>query len=213
MLADHLARLHPTVYHMADAANRDGLRAAGLLSTTALLDRLGLTGDARHAIEARHRPAGVVATTPLGTAVVRDQKPLDPIALARCLTGGVTPEQWYRTLNNRVYFFPDGDRLARMLRVYVPTAPQLVLAVDTAELCRRHGDRLELAHINTGFATRRFRPAPRGPGTFVPLADYAWSRANAIAEVTVPYAVPDVLACVRGVTLHHGDRIEPLAAV
>ena len=161
-------------------------------------------------MEAEHRPATVriPAAGPHpahGFAFVRDQRPLDPTALAGCLTGGMTPADWYRTLNRRVYLWPGRDRLDRMLSVYAASADQAVLEIDAAELCRRHGPRIELSHINSGFASKRYPPARRGPATFVPLADYAWSTRNAVAEVTVPYAVPDVMACVRRVSLRRGS--------
>ena len=213
MTADQLARLHPTLYHMADGRNRGNLAALGLLSTTALLDRFAIAGDERDAVEAAHRPATVriPAAGPhpqLGHAHVRDQRPLEESALAKCLTGGLTVAQWYRMLNGRVYFWPTRDRLDRMLRVYARAAEQVVLEVDTAALCDRHGDRIELSHINSGFASLRYPPARRGPGTFVPLADFAPSARNTIAEVTVPYAVPDVLACVRSATVYHAGKVE-----
>ena len=213
MTADQLARRHPTLYHMADARNRGTLRSLGLLSTTALLDRFALAGPDRDAVEAAHRPATVriPAAGPhprLGHAYVRDQRPLDESALAKCLTGGLTVAQWYRMLNGRVYFWPTRDRLDRMLKVYTPTAEQVVLEVDTAALCDRHGDAVELSHINSGFASRRYPPARRGADTFVPLAEFVHSARNTIAEVTVPYAVPDVLACVRSATLYHAGKAE-----
>lgn len=193
-----LVRRHPTVYHMVDVRNIDRVRAMGLLSTAALLDRFGLTGGDRDRVESEHRPATVRIPfdgphPTLGYAHVRDQRPLEPAALARCLTDGLTPAQWYRTLNGRVYFWPDPGRLGRMLKVYAATAEQVVLEIDTAALLARHGDRVELSHINSGFASARYPPAARGPRTFVPLADYVWSTGNAVAEVTVPYAVPDVM--------------------
>ena len=44
---------------------------------------------------------------------------------------------------------------------------RLVLVLDTLSLARRHGDRMELAAINTGSTIRR--PARRGRSTFTPL--------------------------------------------
>ena len=217
MTVDQFVSLHPTLYHMADARNRDGVRAAGLLSTAALLDRYGVTGADRAAVEGQHRPATVrIPFGPrhptLGYAFVRDQRPIAPAALAPCLADGLSPSQWYRMLNGRVYLWPVRDRLDRMLRTYAD-APQLVLEVDAAALLARHGERVELSHINSGFTARQWRPIRRGLSTFVPLARYAWSRANAVAEVTVPYAVPDVLACLRSATLVDGGRAERLDAL
>jgi len=200
---ERLIALHPVLYHMADARNWSGIRRHGLLSTTALLDLLDVAGAERAAVEAAHRLASVRLPggephPEYGYAHVRDQRPLEPEALAVSLDG-VTPEEWLRLLNGRVYFWPTPDRLERMLRSYLRDE-QAVFEVDTRRLLERHGDRVELSHINSGFASSAYRPVMRGRHTFLPLADYAYSARNAIAELTVPYAVPDVFDLTTRVT-------------
>jgi hypothetical protein len=52
-----------------------------------------------------HRPESVTITHPAyGSAVIRDQKPMRDSALLKCLDKGLTPADWYRTLNRRVFF-------------------------------------------------------------------------------------------------------------
>jgi len=191
MTPDRLIARHPVLYHMADARNWASIERFGLLSTSSLLDRYAVSGSERSGIESSHRPRTVEITDPnLGPAYVRDQKPLDPEVLPDCLVD-MTPQAWLETLNGRVFFWPDPDRLGRMLRSYLDRE-QAVFEVDTRRLLDRHGDRVELSHINSGFAGRAYKPAPRGSATFQLLDRYADNAKNAIAEVTVPGAVPDI---------------------
>ena len=203
MDSERLVALHPVLYHMADARNFESIERRGLLSTSALLGELGVSGDARVELEATHRPNTVALTGTDGTVYVRDQHPLEPAALAACLDG-VSPEAWYRTLNARAFFWPTQERLERMLKAY-GRSEQVILEVDTAGLLARYADKLELSHINSGYASSRYPAARRGRHTFVPLLEYAYSAKNKIAEVTVLGAVPDVLELTKRVTLRHGQ--------
>ena len=210
MTPERLIRKHPVLYHMADARNWASIEQAGLLSTAALLDRYEVAGPARDAIEREHRPAIVAIDRPgLGPAYVRDQAPLDPAVLPTCLVD-MAPAEWLATLNARVFFWPTEDRLLRMLKAYLKTE-QAVFEVDTARFLDRYADRVELSHINSGFAAAAYKPAPRGSGTFQRLADYADKSANAVAEVTVPGGVPDIFDLTLRVTVRHrGHDDRPL---
>ena len=199
----HLANLHPVLYHMADARNWDNIKRHGLLSTSALLDRCGVSGDVRATLLASHRPATVPLESERGTVFVRDQHPLDPSALAGCLDD-MSPEAWYLTLNGRVFFWPTRDRLERMLGAY-RREEQAVFEVDTRALLERYAEEVELSHINSGYASTRYPPARRGPHTFVPLRDYVYSARNKIAEVTVLGSVPGIFDVTLRVTLKRGQ--------
>ena len=191
MNPERLIARHPVLYHMADARNWASIERFGLLSTSSLLDRYAVSGDDRIKIESNHRPSTVpIAHPSLGLAYVRDQKPLNPEVLPDCLLD-MTPRAWLETLNGRVFFWPESGRLDRMLKSYLDSE-QAVFEVDTRRLLDRHGDRVELSHINSGFAGRAYKPAPRGSSTFQPLAEYQDSTRNAVAEVTVPGAVADI---------------------
>lgn len=211
MTSDRLTRRHPTLFHMADARNWASIERFGLLSTSSLLDRYEVARDERTRIEFAHRPETVTIASPtlaLGPAFVRDQRPLDPAVLPTALTD-MTPTEWLATLNARVFFWPTRDRLNRMLQSYLDHE-QAVFEIDTARFLARHGDQVELSHINSGYASRAYKPAARGSATFCRLADYLDSSRNAVAEVTVPGGVSDIFDCtirVVGRWREHPDRL------
>src|SRR5271167_580729 len=101
---------------MAEQGSWPSIRNYGLLSTTALLDRYGIPGAARAAIESKRRPASVpLERNGLDRAVVRDQLPMDDRGLTRCLEDGLSPEEWYRILSAKVFFWLTRERLLRLL--------------------------------------------------------------------------------------------------
>ncbi len=199
MEPQHLAELHPTLYHMADVRNWASIQRYGLLSISALLDQYDVSGVRRDALESARRPVTVPLVSEGKTVYVRDQHPLDPAALEACLDD-LSPEAWYRLLNARVFFWPTRERLERMLKAY-GRSEQTVFEVDTRALLGRYAPEVELSHINSGYASKRYPPARRGPKTFVPLLSYTYSARNKIAEVTVPYAVPNIFDVTKRVVL------------
>lgn len=184
---------------MAEDGSWPSIERHGLLSTTALLDLFGVSGEVREGLEGAHRPEAVPLVHPLhGNAVVRDQKPMDDRGLRKCLQDGLSPTQWYRLLNGMVFFWVSEDRLATLLgaKAYRDTS-HVVLTVDTERLLSRYADRVMLCPINSG-ATKP-NPTPRGAATFQPISTYPleyWerkrSRSKSVVELTVKYAVPDV---------------------
>lgn len=199
MNVDELIETYPRLYHMAEAGSWSGIRRHGLFSTSALLDLFAVNGDERVALESTRRAQSVTLTHPVhGTAVIRDQMPLSERALERCLIG-MTPVEWYRELNRRVFFWVSDERVTELLqgRAYRDREHD-VLTVNTASLVMRHADKITLAPINTGSTI--YAPQPRGVGTFLPIADYPfdeWRRRRtprtAVAELAVEYSVPDVV--------------------
>ena len=130
--------------------------------------------------------------------MVRDQKPMSDTKLASCLTHGMTPADWYRELNHRVFLWATRDRLLTMVgaRAY-PAHPQTVLTISMRRLVDRYEDLIQVATINTG--STAYRAVFRGRDTFVPLGDFDYDASRrkrgpqrAVAEVVVDYAVPDV---------------------
>ena len=197
----------PTLFHMAERDSWPRIRQHGLLSTTALLDQSGMTGESRVAIERRHRPQGVT----LGPGVrVRDQRPMSVAALNRCLTGA-TPEEWFALLNGKVFFWLTRARLVGLLTARPYRALEYdVLEVDAAALVAAYHEAITLSAINSG-ATFALGPAPRGQHTFKPIDqyDYAGRRrthppAQCAVELTVGYAVPDIGHFVRRVVRMRG---------
>jgi hypothetical protein len=188
------------VYHLAEADNWPSIQVHGLLSAQALLQLAGNTEADRHRVM-RHRVSRTVLSN--GT-VVRDQGPMPPAALQRCLRG-MTPAEWYALLNAKVFFWVDADRLNRHLRA-CRHHPQVVMVLDATRLLGRYAPRTAVSPFNTGNARRR--PAPRGRETFVPYATWlesgwereasglgtsARSRSHPPAELTVDRSVPDAM--------------------
>lgn len=182
---------------MAEAGSWPAIERFGLRSTTALLDLFEIDGPVRHAIEASRRPESVEIRHPdYGAAWIRDNKPINETVLRRTLTG-MTEEEWYRTLNSRVFFWLTEERLER-LRNAPPYRNRChdVLVFSTERLLERHLAAVELSPINSG-AVHPAADYPRGVGTFSCIDEYPWvarsliAPAEPIVEVTVPYLVDD----------------------
>lgn len=180
---------------MATQGSWDSVRQHGLLSTSALLDLFEVEGSARAALESQRRPKSVEINHPiLGSATIRDQKPLNEKLLLKCLEG-MGPSDWYRLLNEKVFFWADRERLDRFLcaGAYKQDSHD-VLVVDTASLLSSHARRAALCRINSG-ATYFMAPALRGLDTFQRIGEYPARDAKSkttIAEVAIDYSIPDI---------------------
>ncbi|SKA07096.1 DUF7002 family protein [Consotaella salsifontis] len=212
-----LIALFPRLFHMCEADSWTAIRDHGLLSTSALLDLYGIAGERRAALESRRRDRVVrIEADGLPGAVLRDQKPLTDAALTRCLSGGLTPRQWYEMLNARVFFWLSEARLAGLLAARSYRArPHAVLVLSTRSLIQRHRAAITLSPINSGAAVRR--PQPRGPETFLPIADYPldlWRAkrraADSVVELCVERAVKDIAAHLLAVHRVEEGRATPL---
>jgi hypothetical protein len=192
------------IYHLAEAANWRSIQLHGLLSTSALLDLTALPKKERDRYEQHHRPDHTELT---GGIHIRDQKPMPAEALRRCLVD-LTPAEWYRLLNGKVFFWLDPNRLNRQ-RGACEQRAQIVLIVDTAQLMSRHADQVSLCPINSGNARRK--PAVRGKSTFVPYAEWVksgWSSearglgthgragSQSPVELTVEGVIRDIMECI-----------------
>lgn len=208
----------PTLYHMAARGSWPLIRKHGLLGTRALLDLFEVGGEEREAILSRRRPEGVRLDHPVhGEATVRDQKPMSDRGLEACLQDGMTPEDWYRLLNERAFLSLSRKRLLRLLqaRPYRGDAHD-VIELSTAPLVESYRDAITLAPINTGFTARY--PAPRGASTFLRIEDYPyahWRRKRAkgerVVELAVTGGIPDVARFVRRVLrMRDGEELELL---
>jgi Family of unknown function (DUF7002) len=173
--ADGRNALPEHAFHIADAENWPSIQRSGLHSTKVLIERARLNGaDAAEFVGYRSRgmrlPSGVR---------IRDQRPMPPAALERCLDPGLSPAQWYRLVNSKVYFWLDADRVTRHLGA-CGARPQLVITVDLHRMLVRHGEHAFLTPFNVGNARRR--PASRGTRTFVPLEAWLATRWRAEAR-------------------------------
>jgi hypothetical protein len=189
----------PALYQMAERDSWPSIRDHGLMSTTALLDRYKIAGAARLAIEGKRRPTSVpLERNGFGHVVVRDQFPMDDKGLTRCLEDGLSPEEWYRILNSKVFFWLTQERLLRLLNAGTYRLQEHdVLALDAKLLIEAYEDKIWFCPINSG-CTKPF-PHRRGRKTFQRISDYPYAqwrakrkRGERIVELAVDYAVPDV---------------------
>lgn len=171
----------------------------GLLPTQELLTLFEVAEADQRAIARQRRPAGVPLTHPgHGRAMITDNLPLSMKALAACLDDGLAPEDWLRILNERIFFWADGEGLATLLGARLNrTREREVLVLDTLSVARRYRRQLELSAINSGATMRR--AARRGLSTFVPLERHSyetWRRLRGgrdrVREVTVVGGMFDV---------------------
>lgn len=195
---EEIAEIHPQLYHMAEYGSWESIQQRGLLSTTALLNEFAIEGTERDQIESGIRRTSVEIANRNGEIfVIRDQRPMSESKLQGCLQDGLRPVDWYRMLNQRVFFWLTEERLARLMSAYGDTQ-HLVLEVDTAELLARHGDRVTLTPMNTGCTSPM--AFPRGMSSFLPPNLYPFDEnrrkkggsTKAIVELTVLYSVPDI---------------------
>lgn len=191
---------------MAESGSWGKIQDHGLLSTTALLDLFEVAEPQRSRLESEWRQESVSIAPGV---VIRDQKPMPPHALSTVLED-MTPQEWYKLLNRKTFFWATMDRLMRMLnaRPYKEDYHD-VLTVDTRKLVKRHRDQISLCRINSG-ATLGY--ARRGPGTFKSIEQYPPVRRKTdVAEVVVDYHVPDIVDFVLSVDRWRGyDWVESI---
>ena len=181
---------------MAESGSWPSIQKHGLLSTTALLDLFEIQGLQRFQIECCHRPESVEITHKThGSAVIRDQKPMSDQSVRKALLNGLSPADWYRELNSKVFFWLTERRLEILLNARAYRSKRHdVLIVDTRRLVERHQQRIVLSPMNSG-CTIPF-PHKRGLETFRRMADYPYQarsrNRDPIVELAVDYKVPDI---------------------
>jgi hypothetical protein len=177
------------------------------------LDVFEVAGDARRAIESQHRPESVtIRHTKYGHAVIRDQKPMTDSALRKCLNG-LTPEQWYETLNRKVFFWLDHKRLLRLLKARAyRNKCHCVITFDTARLIQIYSAKVRLSPINSGCTL--FNAQQRGAETFRLIRDYPFDQwkakrasRDAVVELTVDYSVENVRQFADHVCHMQGEQV------
>jgi len=184
---------------MAEPGSWPSIRDNGLFSTSAILDQYEVDIEARNTILGERRPECVTITRKgMPNVVIRDNKPMSDGALRKCLQDGLTPEDWYRILNARTFFWLSQARLRRLLgaKAY-RDKPQSILTLDTRSLVKAHIGSIELSAINSGSTI--FNPVARGNNTFQSIADYDYEflckkrgATDAVVELVVMDRVPDI---------------------
>jgi hypothetical protein len=195
---ERIVELHPVLYHMAEPGIWESVKKNGLLSTSALLDLHGTNGAQRARIEEQRRPKPLtIKGTGQYEATIRDQRPMSDGKLRTCLQDGLSPRDWYRLLNGKVFFWLTEARLKTLMSAYSDQS-HLVLEVDTKELLDSLFEKVRLTPLNTGCTSPM--AFPRGLDSFLPPKDYDfdWNKKKkgglrkAIVELTVEHAVPDI---------------------
>ena len=106
--------------------------------------------------------------------------------------------QFLEALNARVFLAATRRRLDRLLHARANRGvPHVVMTLDTAGLLSRHLGSLELSRLNSGAVTQLNHPV-RGHDLWRRIADYPYEDyrrryGDPLAEVCVPYALPDAL--------------------
>lgn len=194
---EELIENRPRLYHMAEEGSWPTIRDHGLMSTIAILDFLGVEGERRQEIESERRATSITVGNHNDLSItIRDQKPMNDAALVRCLRDDLSPEDWYRILNRRTFFWLTIERLEKLLCAgSYADSPHDVLVVDIRSLVGRHRGAITLSPMNSG-NTRPY-PHPRGLDTFLSIEEYPYAdrkarRLETVVELAVDYSVPDI---------------------
>ncbi|MBS2130047.1 DUF7002 family protein [Burkholderia thailandensis] len=196
---------------MAERDTWESIRTRGLLSTSAVLDHFGLTGADRVQYESQQRPIKmeVILNHP-ASIVLRDQKPMPRSRLITALQDGITPEDWYRIINAKVFFWATRTRLLSLLNARdYRLLEHDVLTIDAAPFIRAYADQIWLCHMNSGNTWPW--PHPRGANTFRRISDYPTGRSGRplkeVAELVVDHSVPDIAQYVIEVNRMRGAEV------
>ena len=195
MTVEELIAKCQNLYHMAADGSWPNIQKYGLFSTSALLTLYGYSGIERERIESEWRPKKTpISCEGLEDAVIRDQIPMPPDMLGRCLLGNMTPKEWYRFINGKIFFWTTRKSLEIFLAAKeYKNCPQLVITVNTRLLLERYASQVTLSSINSGstyYDSQKYdRPHPRGRETFKRISDY---NVPYIAELVVEEGITDI---------------------
>lgn len=203
----------PSLYHMAERGAWEGIRANGLLSTSALLCLYGVRGAKRFQLESQRRSEIVpLQSHGLPMAKLRDQLAMDDSDLKRCLRDGITPQSWYEIINSKVFFWLTKKRLEQFSEVRsYRDGEREVLVLNSRSLVDAYREKVWLCPINSG-ATFKPNPYPRGHDTFSRIADYPYSqykkrrRGERVVELCVDCGIPDVTPFIKRVYVVKGKK-------
>jgi hypothetical protein len=133
-----------------------------------------------------------------------------PDRLIMGLQDGITPAEWYRLLNGKVFMWAEEERLLRLLQArHYRTLKHDVLTIDTARLLEKHAASAWLCPMNSGNTF----PVPhlRGRDTFRRIPDYPVGRRGLpkkeVVEVVADYSIPDIADHVIEVRSMRGDVV------
>jgi hypothetical protein len=127
-----------------------GIRARGLMTTADIVARWDVPAGESDRLLAQRRPLPVTLSHPeYGTIVINDNAPLSEKKLADVLDDGLTPADWLRKLNERVFFFADERPLRSLLDAKLNASrPKAIIEIDTRGLAEAYGAAMEIAPID-----------------------------------------------------------------
>ena len=180
----------PRVFHVSLCPQSSTIESSGLFSAAGLLARSALSIEERGHILASQRKTTVILHTDFGETVLNDQIPLPAKALLRCLNG-ISPEDWYVEMNERIFFFLNEDKARNFAKVRADKLPaRTLLCLNTEKLIAGSETDFELCAFNSGNAMRK--PVRRDRDSFqtiakYPLAErarkYGWN--HAVSELSI----------------------------
>ncbi|MFC1912170.1 DUF7002 family protein [Chloroflexota bacterium] len=183
------------LYHMAEDGSWPNIEKYGLLSTSALLTLYKKTGSEREQYESEWRHQRMpISCEGMEDACLRDQIPMPPEELKKCLQGGIEPRVWYEFINKRIFFWTTWESLEIFLAAKeYKNKPQTVIKVNTKLLLDMYSDLVTLSSINSGSTyynpERYSKPQNRSFETFQKIENY---HAPWIRELVVENGVPDI---------------------
>lgn len=211
MDVEKLIELYPRLYHMAEAGTWPSIKQRGLMSASAVLDHFGVRGRARDGYEtAQRREKMTVLPGQPDQIVLRDQKPMPPERLEAALIDGTMPAQWYKLINEKVFFWAEERRLLGLLgaRAYRHLEHD-VLTIDSAPFIHAYAERIWLCRMNSGNTWPM--PHARGIDVFQRIPNYPTNTrgkpVKQVVELVVDYCVPDIARYVIEVRRMRGPDI------
>ena len=196
MKLEKVIELYPKLYHMAEAGSWPSIKRDGLLSSKAVLERSVLSATDKKKYESEQRCSKVEVPMQDGTCIVlRDQIPMPPNRLAQALEDNITPEEWYESINAKVFFWTSEERLQRLLNArQYRKLDHDVLVIDTKSMVNAHQNKIWLCHMNSGNTFPM--PHKRGANTFCRVSDYPSKSSGLpvkpVVEFLVDHSVPDI---------------------
>ena len=172
-----LVSRHPILFHMAEDGSWPSIIERGLLSTSALLSLYKYTGKERNRIESEWRSEKITLSCKgLEDIVIRDQRPMPPERLKPCLPKDMSVNEWYKCINEKVFFWVTWQNLKWFLAAsaYI-RQPHLVISINTERFLHQYQDKVTLTDINTGSTYPKRgqdTPEPRSRETFKRIPDF-----------------------------------------
>lgn len=199
----------PKIYHMSEKGSWSNIQKLGLLSTSALLDCCGCSGDERFEIESKLRERKKIIQHPnLGDIIVRDQIPMldwpeRGIYLDKLLDDDTTRQEWLELLNTKVFFWVSKNELTKMICAWQYRGkPQWVITLNTRDLLEQFNGKAYVTYQNTGSL---YNGKKRGPKSFIPFNKCPYS--SGIIELAIEFGIPNLLDFTISVDEYVGQKV------